>query len=271
MSSQQQKNFAAARGVLEQQLKAGADPEKLGADLFAASDLLRDNQNLLRALTDPGRDREARKKLAKAVFSGHVDKAALAVIEDSAGEHWHRPDGLASELGNLGITAYVYAARDTAGVDLLCQQLVDVIGVVARNRDLRVDLSDLGQGTPEQRAELACTIFKSHLAPETAALVRRAVATTQYGELIQKLRHYAEIAAWLDDKKLVIATSATPLSKEQETRLTYLASKRWDSPVLMTWGVDADLVGGFRLDMGNQAVDTSVRSDLQQARLILTS
>ena len=61
------------------------------------------------------------------------------------------------------------------------------------------------------------------------------------------------------------------LSEKQQTRLTYLASKRWNTPVLMTWDVDPDLVGGFRLDMGEQAVDTSVRSDLQEARLALTS
>lgn len=271
MSSEQQTNFVAARKVLQQQLKGGANAEELGADLFAASDLLRDNLNLLRALTDPGRDREARQKLARTVFAGHVDKDAVSVIEESAGEHWHKPDDLASELGTLGLAAYVEAASQTIGVQKLCQQLVDVMGLVSRNRDLRVDLSDLGPGTPEQRADLACKIFKSHLAPETAALVKRAVATTHYGELIQKLRNYAEVAAELDDKKLIVATSATPLSEKQEARLTYLASKKWDTPVLMTWDVDQDLVGGFRLDMGERAVDTSVRADLHQARLALTS
>lgn len=271
MSQEQQTNFASGRGVLDEQLEAGADPGTLGAQLFAASDSLRENLSLLRALTDAGRDSEARQDLAAAVFGPHVGEPTLTVIKKSVGRHWLRPDALAAELGELGLAAYVAEANDSSGVDALCQQLVDVIGVVSRNRDLRVDLSDLGVGSPDQRAELACKIFKDHLDTPARALVRRAVFTTQYGELIQKLRKYAETAAWLMGKKLVVAASAAPLSEKQKTRLTYLASKRWNTPVLMTWDVDPDLVGGFRLDMGEEAVDTSVRSDLQEARLALTS
>ncbi len=271
MSHEQQTNFASGRGVLEAQMEGGANPGTLGAQLFATSDSLRENPSLLRALTDAGRDSAAREGLAAAVFGPHVDGPTLTVIKNSVGGHWNRPDALAAELGELGLAAYVAEAKDVGGVDVLCQQLVDVMGVVSRNRDLRVDLSDLGVGSPDDRAELACKIFKNHLDAPARALVRRAVFTTQYGELIQKLRKYAETAAWLTDKKLVIGASAAPLSEKQQTRLTYLASKRWNTPVLMTWDVDPDLVGGFRLDMGEQAVDTSVRSDLQEARLALTS
>lgn len=271
MSSEQRKNLARARAVLDKKLEDGADADKLGANLFAASDLMRANPNLLNALTDAGRSGKDRQALVRHVFDSHLCEPAIDITEFAAAEHWSRPRALAATIGELGLDAHVDAARDTIGVEALCQQLIDVIGVLADNRELRVDLSELGVGSAEQRADLAAKIFTGHCDKETVALVHRAVFTTSYGELMQKLRKYANRAAELVGKTLVVATTAEPLDETQKRRLTYLASKRWDRPVLMTWAQDSELIGGFRLDMGAEAMDTSVRTDLTEAKLLLTS
>lgn len=71
---------------------------------------------------------------------------------------------------------------------------------------------------------------------------------------------------------VVKVTSAAPLGKDDENRLKALIEKHLAGGT-MEYGfyVDPSLIGGFRVEVGNERIDASISNELKQLRLNLLS
>jgi F-type H+-transporting ATPase subunit delta len=58
-------------------------------------------------------------------------------------------------------------------------------------------------------------------------------------------------------------TSSVPLSSEQQTRLRETLRKMLDKDVALEMDVDADIIGGMVIRVGDQVIDGSVRTRLE--------
>ena len=268
MGAEQQSNLQAARDLLHRDIKIGPQGEAVGAELFGVYDTLSQNRRLLRALTDPGRTPVDRVNLAESVFSARVGSVTMAVISLLVGQHWGHQDQLGTTIRELGMDAYVLAEDYEKNPDL-SQQLVDAYALIASNRDLRIQLSDLGEGDADQRAALAGKIFEGHVSPIAQKLIMRAAHDVRYGHLVQLLRRMAARASDMNGRALVVCSTARPLTEAQATRMASLAERKWGRPVDMAQVVDPSLIGGFRLDIGEESIDTSIRTDITMARLAM--
>lgn len=266
----QQTNLGRGLTKLIRNINHGADGEQIGEDLFGVADLLRSNQPLARAITDPSRTEADRKKLAHDLFADHLAHAALQSVYDLVGDRWTRPDDLATTLAVLGLDAYILAAVQDKESSTLAYQLIEASELIKDNRELRIQLSDLSDGTPEERSALAMKVFHGHVSPIAERLIGRAAASSDYGRILQTLRSYADRAAELDGKRLVVATTANPLTDAQIKRMEELASRRFNEPVELVPIVDSHMLGGFKMDGGERFVDTSIRTDIAAAREVLT-
>lgn len=264
-------SYRDAYDLLVRVINSGGSGQEIGEQLFGASDLISQNSSLRDALTDPARTGAERATLLDAVFKESTSTAALQVMEVLVHDHWSRPCDFVAAIEDLGLDSHILMAMHSNEYDNLCQELVDVQTVVSQNRDLRVQLSDVGEGNPRARAALARKIFHGRVSPITERLVSRAAYSSDFGLLLQTLRDYADRAACATGKRLVVVYTAEPLSENQYYRMAGLASRRWDAAVLLTTVVDPTLLGGFRLDAGEESVDTTVRRDLVAVRSAMSS
>lgn len=265
----QRDRFARARQMLVDSINSGGDGAQIGEDLFGASDLLESDHALREALTDPSRDTRAKQQLIESVFGSRISGAAVEVMGALVALHWSSSRHFARAVGDMGLESCILMAMHGDEYDSLCQQLVDAMTLLSENRELRVQLSDIGEGSPKDRAALARKIFHGHVSHIAERLIVRAAFHAHYGHLVRTLRDYAERAAQATEKRLVIAYTAEPLTEEQYYRMAALAARRWDSAVLLTTVVQPSVIGGFLLDAGEQSVDTTVKTDIAAARLAL--
>lgn len=71
---------------------------------------------------------------------------------------------------------------------------------------------------------------------------------------------------------VVTVTSAAPMDKEDESRLKALIEKHLDGGTMeYELNVDPSLIGGFRVEVGNERIDASISNELKQLRLNLLS
>ncbi|QPK80617.1 F0F1 ATP synthase subunit delta [Schaalia sp. ZJ405] len=241
---------------------AGTDVMRVAEDFFGLADVVATNSQLRRALTDPGRDSADKQALVAGAFSSHLAPATLSVLDVMVADHWSNPSDLKNSLEVLGILAVLTDAQRADMIVTVEHELMNLIEVLTDHRELRQRLSDMKEYSSRERADLASTVFSSHVSPWTMRLLRRGVGRSRHGRLLHNLRRFARWAATLRDRLLVTVETATQLSAAQVDRLREILTKRFGKELSLALSVNPDVVGGFRIVSGATSVDASLATRL---------
>lgn len=241
----------------------GADGAELGTGLFSAAAVLLDQPSLRRALTDPSAEADARSSLAQGVFGKHLAEVAATVVTASAGQRWASSADLAAALEQLGVVAVVKAAdRDGAG-DRVEAELFGFGRTVVENPDLRSALSDPARSVADKRA-LVRTLLDGKAHAGTVQLVEQAVGGTHL-TLTNAIDSYVEVAARTRNRLVALVRVAQPLGEDEEKRLAAALSSQYDRTVHLNTVVDPSVLGGIHVSVGDEVIDGTVASRLDDA------
>lgn len=256
---------AEAVAVLTDELKtsvSGSGNVPATADsLFSASRTLRAEPALRRFATDPTLPGEAKTGLVKEVFGSHLDPAALTVLSSAVSRRWTHSADLADGVERLAETAHVLSAGDASG--RLSDELFALRRTIEDNPALREALSDPAR-TEADKAGLVDDLLDGKALPATVALAKQALAGT-YGTVSAALREYRTLAAEVHGQRVATVHTAAPLSDEQTTRLVTILSRQYGRPVHANVVVDRALIGGLRVEIGDEVIDGTVASRLEDA------
>jgi F-type H+-transporting ATPase subunit delta len=241
----------------------GGDGAELGTGLFAASAVLAGQPALRRALTDPSAESPARAGLAESVFGKHLTAPATSVVSSAAAHRWASSADLADALEQLGVVALVKDAdRDGAG-DRVEQELFAFGRTVTENHDLRSALSDPARSDVDKQA-LVRTLLQGKADPRTVTLVEQA-ATGAHLTLTNALDSFVELAARIRGRVVALVRVAEPLAEDEEKRLVAVLSAQYDRAVHLNTVVDPGVLGGVHVSVGDEVIDGTVSSRLEDA------
>lgn len=263
-------SLAAARDALGTLLRSGdTDLAALSDELFDVTSLLDREKGLRRALTDPSRSGDDRAGLARALLSDRVGSSGLDMLVWAVRARWSAPRDLADAVELLAVEAQVAAAEKAGRLDAVEDELFRTARVVAGSADLRVALAD--RSAPmDSRAALVEDLLAGKATDETRRLVRRAVVAPRGRSFDRTLEQYAEVAAERRNRMVATVTATVPLTEEQRERLGAALARLYGHPVQLNIEVDPALVGGVRVEIGDELIEGSVVSRLDDARRRLT-
>lgn len=241
---------------------AEASAAKVADDLFAAAGAFRSESSLRRFVSDQAVPAEARTGLVAEVFSGKVDAAALDLLTRAAGLRWTRARDLPDALEQLGVIAS--ACSVGAQGEKLVDELFAVRQLVNDNDDLRNVLSD-PQRSIADKAGLVESLLAGKVLPATIQLVRQALSGS-YRTITAALEDYEKSAAEVQGEGVATVRVARPLSAADEERLAGALARQYGRPVHLNIVVDPDVLGGIRVDIGDDVIDGTVASRLDDAR-----
>lgn len=250
------------RGTLE-----AATSTQLGEQLFAVADLLDSSAALRRALTDPAREASARTALAQRLLQGQIGDEALDVVTRLVTERWSEARDLPDALEELAVAATVSGATgaDGASVDRIEEELFRVERLLAADRALRAAVAD--RYAPEQaRLALVDRLLADRVSPATLVLVRRATTRSRGLTPEHALDRFGKLAADWRRRLVAVVTSAVPLRGDQQARLTDVLSRQYGRTVHVDVVVDPQVVGGLRVEVGDDLIDGTVSSRLEESR-----
>jgi len=245
-------------GAIGTQKAAGT----VGQELFTVSRLMRGEAGLRRFATDAALPAEAKQGMVQQVFSGRVGDATLDLLTDAVGRRWTLSRDLADVLERLSEIAVVRSAGAKAGQ--LTDELFQLSGIVDGNPALRSALSDPARSV-EDKSALLDSVLEGVALPATVTLAKQSLAGT-YRTTTAALATYREVAAHSKGEVVATARVARPMTAADQKRLTEILGRQYDTTVHLNVVVDPEVLGGIRVEIGDEVIDGTIASRLDDAR-----
>jgi F-type H+-transporting ATPase subunit delta len=267
MQGVSRESLAEAQRRLERSLGQGeaGTAASVAEDLAAVIGLLDREISLRRVLTDPAASGDRKSGLVRSLLEGRVGNEALGVVAEAAAAPWSRTRDLADAIETLSVLASVIEAEHGGYLDDLEDALFRFGRVVGGNPELRGVLAD--RTVPaERKAGLIRTLLEGKVRPATMRLIEQAVTHPRGRTLDVVLEEYAGLAAAYRRRLIALVRVARPLTDEQRQRLAGALQRIYGHEVQLNIVVDADVVGGICVQVGDEVVDGTVAARLDEAK-----
>jgi F-type H+-transporting ATPase subunit delta len=262
-------SLATLTEALGSAVAGGADAARLGEDLFAVADVLRREPSLRRVATDPSVAPEAKSDLVRQLFADRIDGTATDLVAQAAGLRWAATRDLGDALEQLGVIAVVRGAEGAGYADALEDELFAFGRLVADNPGLRDALSDPARSVDDKRSLLR-SLLEGRATNATVRLAEQAVAGT-HRTVSAAIEEYQKVAAAHRNRLVATVHAARPLAEGDRRRLAEALRRQYGRDVHLNIVVDPAVVGGIKVDIGDDVIDGTVATRLDEARRRLAS
>lgn len=251
-------------GVLDRVLDSQDPHSTLAGELFAVVDVLDAQPVLRRSLSDPGTPADQRRGVARRLLEGKLSGSAVHVVEEAAAQRWAGGRSLADALERQGVRAELRAAMAEGQLDDVNDELFRFERTIAAESELRAALGDR-QAPLQARVDLVTRLLDGKAHEATVVLARRAVNARER-TVTDTLEGYLQLAADLRNRGVATVRVARPLDADQHERLRSALSRQVGREIDMHVVVDPEVLGGVRVELGDEVIEGTVASRLEQAR-----
>ena len=246
-------------------LTAGVDLPRLAEELFSVVGLLDSNSHLRRAVGDPAREGGDKVALTERVFGGKVSDAALTVLGGVISQRWSNDRDLTDSLESYAVETVVAAAENNEQVDRVEDELFRFERIVAADPDLATALGDAAVPS-DKRLALVDNLLSDKVAPETLLLARQAVSAPRGRRFGRTVEEFLDAASRRRDQQTATVTSAVPLTDGDRQRLVAGLSALYGGQVHLNTLIDPRVLGGVKVEIGDEVIDGTVIRKLDGAR-----
>ena len=245
-------------------VESGADAARIAEDLFAVSALLRREPSLRRMATDLSLQPAAKSDFVRALLAEQLDPASMDLVASAVAQRWTATRDLADALEQLGVIAVVKGADRQGQADALEDELFGFGRMVSENPELRDALSDPARSAQDKHA-LLDGLLEGRVTAATVRLAKQAVVSS-HRTVSVAVEEYQTVAARNRNRLVATVSVARELGDADRQRLQGALARQYDRPVHLNVVVDPDVVGGGQVEIGDDVIDGTVASRLDDAR-----
>lgn len=257
-------SFAALRTALDAR-SGEAGFGTVAGDLLAVAGLLGREKSLRQALADSGQPAGTRGAIVRDLFGDKVSVSSLAVLDEVVAARWSNDVDMVDALEQLGAQAAFTVAETDGTLDRVEEELFLVGRAMDGSAELQMALTDPSLAA-EHKSALVRDLIGSTAAPTTTSLVTYAAANLRGRQPAVAIEALAALAADRRKRLLAEVRTAVALTPEQTGRLAAALSTVQGRDVRLNVIIDPEVVGGILVRVGDDVIDGSVASRLEQAR-----
>ena len=242
---------------------SGEDAWRIGNELFTITSALDHNIQLERALTDPSRPVEDKVAVVKTLIGDQAHPLVMEIMSDLVSRRWSRVSDIANAVEDFGVDGMMYYADYTNTTLQVSIELAELHSALLNLPVVRTKLYDATVSSEARIKLLYSLIGDADFTKVTKRLAEHATCNLRN-------RRYLQTIQWLINKfsrhmgeSMVTVTTATPLSKEQVEKLIAIYSAKTGHPVHINSVVDPTVMGGMRIQVGDEVTDNTVVAQLQ--------
>lgn len=239
--------------------------DSLAGDLFAVADLLDRERTLRSALADSGQPADARAGLARSLLAGRVSALAVETVEQVARHRWSHDGDIVLALEALGAQAAFMTADARGDLDATEEEIFRFGRAVDASADLQMALTDPAISSA-RKAAIASDLLEGRSTGATQQVLGYAVGHLHGRRIDAVVDDLADAAARQRQRIVAEVRVAQPLTEEQERRLAEALTRLKGRRVRLNVAIDPDVLGGVHVTVGDEVIDGTVASRLEQAR-----
>ena len=243
---------------------------QLAKELFGILGTVDSSAGLRRALTDPSRSGDEKSALIKQLFSGKVSADAVEIAGGLAGSRWASARDIGDALETLAASVVIAVAENRSavsasgitGLEALENDLFSFNQAVESNHEVQRAVSE-PQASPAAKVALAEKLVPS-ASEEAKVLIGQAVSQPRGLKVTRLVRRFAELAAKRQQRWIATVSVTRQLTESQSARLQAGLNALYGRELKINMNVEPALIGGIRIQVGDEVVDASVLARLGQ-------
>ena len=147
---------------------------------------------------------------------------------------------------------------------------LDALAAVAGNGQLQ-QYAGNPKVTDQQVYDLVASVMRAPLPPVGQSFLRTVLENNRLATLPEVAAQYRAMKNALGGASDAVVYSAFPIAANQLGDVTQALEKRFGRKLNVTVQHDESLIGGIRVVVGDEVLDTSVKARLEQMKLALTA
>jgi F-type H+-transporting ATPase subunit delta len=237
---------------------------QLAKELFGILAAVDSSAGLRRALTDPSRNGDEKSALVRQLVGGKVSADAAEIAGGLASSRWATARDIGDALETLAATVVISVAENKSavsasgisGLEELENDLFSFNQAVASNHEVQRALSE-PQASAAAKATLAERLVPG-ASEEAKVLITQAVTQPRGIRPTRLVERFAELAAKRQQRWIATVSVTRPLTATQLARLQAGLNALYGRELKVNVNVDPALIGGIRVQVGDEVLDASV-------------
>jgi F-type H+-transporting ATPase subunit delta len=254
----------ALRAAVDQLVATSGVSVATGEQLLTVGRAVDDSAQLRGILADPSVPPADKSRLVAQIFPG-ISSTATRLVDTIVSSRWSSGDELVDGLEEVGIRAIAQGDSHSAVIE---SELFDFARITAADAPLELALGSK-LADPKGKAAIVRQLIGTKAHAGTVAIIEHLVSSPRGRRIGEMLAGAADIVAAAGARRIATVTSAAPLSEAQQKRLADALTKQYGSDIQLHLVVDPTVVGGARVQVGDDVIDGTIASRLADLKLQL--
>ena len=147
---------------------------------------------------------------------------------------------------------------------------VDELGVIAQNVQLQ-QFADSPKVTVDQVFDLIASVAKTALPDQAKNFLRTVIENGRLGALPEIAHQFRALKNAQSGSSDAVVYSAFPIDGNALVEVAAMLEKRFGRKLNASVVLQPELIGGIRVVVGDEVLDTSVKARLEQMKVALTA
>lgn len=238
---------------------------KAGEDLLSVVDLLAGQRLLRTTLADPAISNEVKNRTMNQLLAGKITDLANEVLDEIIGSRWSSPGDMVDATEIAGVSLVIMGAEKKGTIDRVEEELFRFGRAIDANADLQMALTNPATSS-EAKQGIVHSLLDGKCETETVTLLVHAVGSLRGRRVQTVVVELSELAAARRGRLIADVRSAVPLTDTQQQRLAAALAKLHGRRVELNIDVDPAVIGGIEVTIGDDVIDGTVLSKIEQAR-----